>query len=267
MLFWQIVVLALVQGLTEFLPISSSAHLILVPVLTGWPDQGLAFDVVVHLGTLTAVVWYFRKDVVQLSFDWTQSCRHKKTVGESRLAWMVVLGTIPVAVIGLLLHDFIDNNVRSPLVIAWATIGFGLLLGLADYVGKNKNRKTEQQQSWKDAAFIAFSQALALIPGTSRSGITMTAGLFSGLTRQAAARFSFLLSIPVILMAGSYKALKLIQEGNGVDWFSIGLGYALSALSAYICIHYFMKLLERMGMMPFVIYRVSQGLILLYLFS
>ena len=267
MLFWQIVVLALVQGLTEFLPISSSAHLILVPVLTGWPDQGLAFDVVVHLGTLTAVVWYFRKDVTQLTLDWTQSCIKKQTIGESRLAWIVILGTIPVAVIGLLLHDFVDNSLRSPLVIAWATIGFGLLLGVADFIGKNRNKKTEYQLNWKNAAVIAFSQALALIPGTSRSGITMTAGLFTGLTRQAAARFSFLLSIPVILMAGSYKTLKLFQEGNGIDWFSIGLGYALSALSAYICIHYFMKLLERMGMMPFVIYRVGQGLILLWLFS
>lgn len=266
MLFWQIIVLALVQGLTEFLPISSSAHLILVPVLTGWPDQGLAFDVVVHLGTLTAVVWYFRKDVSQLSVDWTQSCLKKKTIGESRLAWMVILGTIPVAVIGLLLHDFIDNSLRSPIVIAWATIGFGLLLGLADYVGKN-NTKNEYKLNWKNAAVISFSQVLALIPGTSRSGITMTAGLFTGLTRQAAARFSFLLSIPVILMAGSYKTLKLIQEGNAIDWFSISLGYALSALSAYICIHYFMKLLEKMGMTPFVIYRVAQGVILLWLFS
>lgn len=267
MLFWQIIVLALVQGLTEFLPISSSAHLILVPVLTGWPDQGLAFDVVVHLGTLTAVVWYFRKDVSQLMIDWTQSCLKKQTIGESRLAWMVILGTIPVAVIGLLLHDFVDNSLRSPLVIAWATIGFGLLLGVADFVGKNKNTKNEYQLTWKNAGVIAFSQVLALIPGTSRSGITMTAGLFNGLTRKGAARFSFLLSIPVILMAGSYKTLKLIQEGNGIDWFSIGLGYALSALSAYVCIHYFMKLLERIGMTPFVIYRVAQGIILLYLFS
>ena len=267
MFFWQIVVLALVQGLTEFLPISSSAHLILVPVFTGWSDQGLSFDVVVHLGTLTAVVWYFKKDVLKLSVDWTQSCLTKKTVGESRLAWMVILGTIPVAVIGLLLNDFIDHTLRSPLVIAWATIGFGLLLGVSDYVGKNKNVKNEFQMSWKDAAVIAFSQAIALIPGTSRSGITMTAGLFSGLTRQAAARFSFLLSIPVIFLAGSYKTLKLIQGGNGVDWFAMGLGYALSALSAYICIHYFMKMLERIGMTPFVIYRVTQGFILLWLFS
>lgn len=267
MLFWQIVVLALVQGLTEFLPISSSAHLILVPVLSSWPDQGLAFDVVVHLGTLTAVMWYFRKDVAQLTVDWTRSCISKQTVGESRLAWIVIIGTIPVGAAGLLLHDVVDNVLRSPLVIAWATIGFGLLLGVADYVGKNKNVLSEHQLSWKNGMIIGFAQALALIPGTSRSGITMTTGLFAGLTRQGAARFSFLLSIPVILMAGSYKTLKLIQEGNGIDWLSIGLGYFLSAVSAYICIHYFLKMLERMGMTPFVLYRVAQGIILLYLFS
>ena len=271
MLFWQIIVLALVQGLTEFLPISSSAHLILVPTLTGWSDQGLAFDVIVHLGTLTAVVWYFRKDIFQMTVDWTQSCIKKQTVGESRLAWLVIIGSIPVGLAGLLLHDVIDNVLRSPgireLVIAWATIGFGLLLGFADYIGKKTNSVSEHQLSWKNGIIIGFAQALALIPGTSRSGITMTAGLFAGLTRQGAARFSFLLSIPAILMAGGYKTLKLIQEGNGVDWFSMGSGYALSALSAYICIHYFLKMLERIGMTPFVIYRVAQGVILLYLFS
>ena len=267
MLFWQIIVLALVQGLTEFLPISSSAHLILVPVLSDWPDQGLAFDVIVHLGTLTAVVWYFRKDVLQMTVDWTQSCIKKQTVGESRLAWLVVIGTIPVGAAGLLFHDVVDHVLRSPLVIAWATIGFGLLLGLADYAGKNTNSVSEHQLSWKNGIIIGFAQALALIPGTSRSGITMTAGLFAGLTRQGAARFSFLLSIPVILMAGGYKTLKLFQEGNGIDYFSMGLGYALSAISAYVCIHYFLKMLERIGMTPFVIYRVVQGLILLYLFT
>ncbi len=268
MFFWQIVVLALVQGLTEFLPISSSAHLILVPVLSNWPDQGLAFDVVMHLGTLTAVVWYFKKDVVQLTVDWTQSCIKKQAVGESRLAWMVIIATIPVGAAGLLFNDYVDNVLRSPVVIAWATIGFGLLLGLSDYVGKNKTTQTnEHQLSWKNGIIIGFAQALALIPGTSRSGITMTAGLFAGLTRQGAARFSFLLSIPTILMAGGYKSLKLIQQGNGVDWFSLGLGYFLSAISAYICIHYFLKMLERIGMTPFVIYRVVQGIILLYLFS
>ncbi len=268
MFFWQIVILALVQGFTEFLPISSSAHLILVPVLSDWSDQGLAFDVVMHLGTLTAVIWYFRKDVLQLSVDWTQSCLKKQMVGDSRLAWLVVIATIPVGAAGLLFNDFVDSTLRSPIVIAWATIGFGLLLGLSDYVGKNKkNKSNEHQLSWKNGIAIGFAQALALIPGTSRSGITMTAGLFAGLTRQGAARFSFLLSIPTILMAGGYKTLKLIQQGNGVDWFSLGLGYFLSAVSAYICIHYFLKMLEQIGMTPFVIYRVAQGIILLYLFS
>jgi len=267
MLFWQIVVLALVQGLTEFLPISSSAHLILVPVLSDWQDQGLAFDVVMHLGTLTAVIWYFRKDVTRLTIDWTQSCIKKQTVGESRLAWTVLIATIPVGAAGLLLNDYVDDVLRSPVVIAWATIGFGLLLGLSDYVGKNKIRYAENKLSWKNGIIIGFAQALALIPGTSRSGITMTAGLFAGLTRQGAARFSFLLSIPTILMAGGYKTLKLIQEGNGVDWLSLGIGYFLSAVSAYVCIHYFLKMLERIGMTPFVIYRIVQGVILLWLFS
>jgi undecaprenyl-diphosphatase len=265
MLFWHIVVLALVQGLTEFLPISSSAHLILVPVLSDWPDQGLAFDVVMHLGTLTAVIWYFRNDILKMSVDWTRSCLQKQTVGESRLAWIVIIATIPVGAFGLLLNDFVDHALRSPIVIAWATIGFGLLLGVSDLLGKHKF--SEHQLSWKSGIMIGFAQALALIPGTSRSGITMTAGLFSGLTRQGAARFSFLLSIPTILMAGGYKTLKLVQEGNHVDWTAMGLGYALSALSAYICIHFFLKALEKIGMTPFVFYRVIQGLILLYIFT
>lgn len=265
MLFWHIVVLALVQGITEFLPISSSAHLILVPVLSDWPDQGLAFDVVMHVGTLSAVIWYFRNDIFKMTIDWTQSCVKKQTVGESRLAWIVILATIPVGLSGLLFHDFIDQTLRSPLVIAWATIGFGLLLGLSDMMGKHQ--LSEHQLSWKNGIIIGFAQALALIPGTSRSGITMTAGLFAGLTRKGAARFSFLLSIPAILMAGGYKTLKLIQEGNHVDWLVMGMGYVLSAVSAYICIHFFLKMLERIGMMPFVFYRIAQGLILLYLFS
>lgn len=265
MLFWQIIILALVQGLTEFLPISSSAHLILVPTLSDWPDQGLAFDVVVHLGTLTAVVWYFRQDITNMTKDWTLSCIKKQTVGDSRLAWLVIFGSIPVGLAGLLLHDVVDNVLRSPLVIAWATIGFGLLLGLADYVGKGS--ASEHQLSWKNGLMIGVAQALALIPGTSRSGITMTAGLFAGLSRQGAARFSFLLSIPAILMAGGYKSLKLFQGEHQIDWFAISLGYLISAISAYICIHYFLKLLERIGMKPFVYYRVTQGLILIYLFS
>jgi len=259
----QIIVLAIVQGLTEFLPISSSAHLILVPVLSDWPDQGLAFDVAVHVGTLSAVVWYFRHDLITMTKDWTASCVQRKTIGDSRLAWAVIIGTIPVGAAGLFLHDLVDTVLRSPLVIAWATIGFGLLLWWADVQGKRQ--RDEHHLSWKDIIVIGLAQVLALIPGTSRSGITMTAGLMLGLTRSAAARFSFLLSIPAILMAGGYKGLKLLGDGN-VEWTAIIIGTVLSAVTAYLCIHVFLKVLERMGMLPFVIYRLALGAVLLYLF-
>lgn len=260
----QILVLALVQGVTEFLPISSSAHLILVPALGDWPDQGLAFDVAVHVGTLTAVVWYFRHEVIQMLQDWLSSCVRREQVGESRLAWAVIWGTLPVVIAGLLLHDLVDTVLRSPLVIAWATIGFGLLLWLSDVRGARQ--RTEHQLNWRDVVVIGLAQALALIPGTSRSGITMTAGLFMGLTRQAAARFSFLLSIPTILMAGGYKTLQLLTGAEPVQWNALFIGVVVSALTAYLCIHWFLILLERMGMFPFVLYRLLLGGVLLYLF-
>lgn len=259
----QIIVLALVQGLTEFLPVSSSAHLILVPQLSDWPDQGLAFDVAVHVGTLCAVMMYFRKDLRTMTQDWFRSCVTRELSGDSRLAWAVIIGSIPVAVGGLLLHDLVDTVLRSPLVIAWATIGFGLLLWLADIKGQRS--RDEHSLHWKDIWVIGLSQVLALVPGTSRSGITMTAGLFLGLNRNAAARFSFLLSIPAILMAGGYKTLKLIETG-GVDWTPIIYGVILSGVTAYLCIHYFLKLLDRIGMLPFVIYRLLLGVALLFIF-
>ncbi len=263
MLLIQIIILAVLQGLTEFLPISSSAHLILVPQLSDWPDQGLAFDVAVHVGTLSAVVWYFRCEVITMARDWGVSCMQRQQTGESRLAWAVILGSIPVAVFGLLLHDLVDTSLRSPLVIAWATIVFGLLLWLADVIGRRV--RDEHRLGWKDILVIGLAQAVALIPGTSRSGITMTAGLLMGLTRTAAARFSFLLSIPAILMAGAYKTLRLIEQ-SGIEWLSLLLGAVISALTAYLCIHWFLKLLDRIGMLPFVIYRLVLGAGLLYVF-
>ena len=259
----QIIVLALVQGFTEFLPISSSGHLILVPVLSDWPDQGLAFDVAVHVGTLTAVVLYFRKELGEMFLAWTQSISQGEQTPESRLAWSIIIGSIPVGVGGLLLHDLANTVFRSPLVIAWATIGFGILLGIADRYAKRQ--RNLDSITWTGALWIGISQVLALIPGTSRSGITMTAALILGFTRQASARFSFLLSIPAIVMAGGYKSIKLIGLPD-VDWISIILGVVLSAITAYLCIHYFLKLLDRMGMMPFVIYRLLLGVVLLYLF-
>ena len=259
----QIIVLALVQGLTEFLPISSSAHLILVPYLTDWPDQGLAFDVAVHVGTLTAVVIYFRKEISKMFFAWVASLngRHSE---DSKLAWGVLVGTIPVGLAGLFFKDIISEHLRTPLVIAATTIIFGLLLWYADWSGKRQ--RDEHSMTWKDIIFIGCAQAIALIPGTSRSGITITAGLMLGLTAPAAARFSFLLSIPVIVLAGGVETLDYLKVANVGDMNDLVYGALISAFSAYLCIHFFLMLLERIGMTPFVIYRLLLGIVLLSLY-
>ncbi len=260
----QAVVLALVQGLTEFLPVSSSAHLILVPILTGWQDQGLAFDVAMHFGTLSAVVVYFRHELATMWQAWLNSLRTRILDDDARLAWFVLLGTIPLAIAGLLFHTAVETYLRSPLVIAVATIAFGLLLWWADATAKQL--RCEYRMRVRDVVVIACSQVLALIPGTSRSGMTMTAGLAMGLDRKAAARFSFLLSIPSILMAASYESLKLFGASVQVDLTALGVGVLVSAVSAYLCIHFFLVLLDRVGMKPFVIYRLLLGAILLAVF-
>lgn len=252
--------LALIQGLTEFLPISSSAHLILPSQILGWEDQGLAFDVAVHIGTLAAVVLYFREQVGQLLVGWFGSFRGQHNE-HSRLAWLIVWATIPAVLFGLLAASSIEQYGRSALVIAVTTIVFGLALWWADV--KASERLTMSALRLKDVLVIGFAQALALIPGTSRSGITMTAGLLIGLNRVDAARFSFLMSIPIILMAGAYLGLKLTQEPVAVDWAAIFSGMVLSFISAFLCIHFFLKIIERMGMLPFVIYRLALGIFLL----
>lgn len=259
----QIVVLALMQGFTEFLPISSSAHLILVPKLVeGWGDQGLAFDVAVHVGTLSAVLFYFRKELVPMSRDWVFSMTRQEHTVNSKLAWAVILGTIPVGLAGLLFKEFIELNLRSTAVIATATIVFALVLWWADVFGARK--RDEFTISLWDVLVIGFAQALALIPGTSRSGATMTAGLIMGLRRDAAARFSFLLSIPVITLSGGLVTLDLIREPVPVDWSAIIYGMLLAGITAYSCIHLFLKMLDKIGMLPFVLYRLVLGGILFY---
>lgn len=255
-----IIVLALIQGITEFLPISSSAHLILPAELLNWPDQGLAFDVAVHVGTLIAVMVYFRNDIFDIVGGWGKSLVTREATVESNLAWCIALATIPAALAGLAFDDFIESNLRSIAVIAATTIGFGLLLGWSDHHYSGK--KTLAEMTFFLAVYIGCFQALALIPGTSRSGITITAALLIGFQRTEAARFSFLLSIPIILLSGGYKGLGLINEPN-VDWMSIGLGVAISAISAYLCIHYFLSFINRIGMLPFVIYRLILGAILI----
>ncbi len=259
----QIIVLALVQGLTEFLPISSSAHLILVPFVTDWPDQGLAFDVAVHVGTLTAVVIYFRKEINKMFFAWLLSLKGRHSE-DSKLAWGVLIATVPVGLAGLLFKDVISEHLRAPLVIAVTTLIFGFLLWYADWSGKRQ--RDEHSLSWKDIIIIGCAQAIALIPGTSRSGITMTAGLLLGLTASAAARFSFLLSIPVIVLAGGVETLDYLAVASIKDMNDLIIGALISAFSAYLCIHYFLMLLERVGMTPFVIYRLILGIILLTIY-
>lgn len=261
---FQIFILAFVQGITEFLPISSSAHLILIPVIAGWSDQGLAFDVAVHVGTLSAVVLYFRKELLNMTVAWISSLTHRKSTPESNLAWAVIFGTIPAGIAGLLLKDLAETSFRSPLIIATTTILFGLLLWYSD--AKGKLNRDEYSLTLSDIIFIGLAQAVALIPGTSRSGITITAALLLGFTREAAARYSFLLSIPLIAAGGLLTSKDLLEQQGAVDWQSIIIGAGISGITAFLCIHYFLKLINQIGMAPFVWYRLVLGFILLYVF-
>ena len=258
----QTLVLACIQGLTEFLPVSSSAHLILVPVLTDWPDQGLAFDVAVHVGSLAAVSIYFRNDFAAMLREGLR--RPFGAGGQTRVGRLVVVASIPVGVAGLAVDAGLSESLRDPLVIAAATIGFGLLLLAAERTGA-KGRGIGSI-GLRDAIVIGCAQALALIPGASRSGITMTAGLLVGLTPAASARFSFLLSAPVILIAGGYKTLQLAAGVADAQWPALAAGALAAAVCAYACIHAFLRLVDRIGFAPFVAYRLVLGGVLLWLF-
>ena len=257
--------LAVVQGLTEFLPISSSAHLILVPKLLGWKDQGLAFDVAVHVGTLLAVIMYLRKEVLEIIPAWFGGWVNRQWNDYGRLGWWVIIATIPVGIAGLLGNQWIEDNLRHPLVIAAATLFFGLLLGWADIKG-DRNQKIETEMGWQHALFVGFAQALALIPGTSRSGITMTAALASGYSRTAAARFSFLLGIPAITLPGLLKGIELAQAEEGVDWSLITVAAMVAAVTAFLCIKVFMRFVQTVGMKPFVIYRVLLAIVIVLVY-
>lgn len=260
----QVVVLAVVQGLTEFLPISSSAHLILVPELTTWEDQGLAFDVALHIGSLAAVIIYFRQEIFRMVSSGLDALQGKGINEDAKLGVWVVLATLPVCIIGFLGRDLIANYMRSTLIIGISLIGFGLLLGYADW--KKRGSRSEYRMGLKDVLIIGFAQALALIPGTSRSGITITAALLVGMSREGAARFSFLLSIPVIVLAGGLEAVGLLGSPEPINWPAMLVGTVLSGISAYLCIHYFLVVIKKLGMQPFVVYRVLFGAWLLWFF-
>jgi undecaprenyl-diphosphatase len=261
----QIITLASVQGLTEFLPISSSAHLILAPKVLGFSDQGLAFDVAVHLGSLLAVVTYFRHEVAAMTRDFVGSFgTNGVQTHNSLMAWKILLATLPIVVFGKLAYAMVQSDLRSTVIIAATTVIFGLLLWWAD--SKGRRSRDEDSITWRDALFIGMFQVLALIPGTSRSGITITAGMVLGLTREAASRFSFLLSIPTILMSGSLVTMELILNPVPVEWSAMVSGAIFSFIAAYLCIHFFLRLIEKLSMLPFVVYRLLLGGVL-FLFA
>ncbi len=258
------VILALIQGITEFLPISSTAHLIILPYLTNWPDQGLSFDVALNTATWLAVVIYFRRDIADLARGFFRSLSRRTIVGDhdAALAWMVLVGTIPVGLAGVFAHDLVEHRLRTLEVIGWSTILWGAALWLAD---RRPGNTDVSRMGWPTAVFVGLAQAIALIPGTSRSGITMTGGLFMGLSRTAAARFSFLLAIVVGFLAGGMEGAKMVNHGWDTPWGAVAVGFVVAFVAAYLAIHYFLKFITRSSMTPFVVYRAILGAFMLLL--
>jgi len=259
----QIIVLAIVQGLTEFLPISSSGHLVLVPYLVEWPDQGLAFDVAVHFGSLLAVVVFFRDDIAGLLRGSVQLLGGNAKSPQAYMALAIGLGTIPAALAGLLFAGWIEANLRDPSIIIYTLAGYGLLMAAADRYARRDKAMTDVRI--RDALVIGLAQALALIPGTSRSGVTITAGRLLGFERQDAARFSFLLSAPVILLATVYEGSQLVLSDAPVAWSELALGVAISAVVAYLSIEFFMRFVTRIGLAPFALYRLALAAIIAWM--
>jgi len=263
--FLQILILAAIQGITEFLPISSSGHLILVPNFTGLRDQGLMMDVAVHVGTLMAVMLYFWRDIFGMATAslrvFRQMADHRKFDAEFWLFCKLIIATLPVILVGFYVNKYLGTNLRTLEIIGWTTLCFGVLLFIADKI--NMTVRKMQHISFHGALFIGLMQAIALIPGTSRAGITMTAARFLGVERQDAARFSLLLSIPTIIGAGALKGYELSQSANTVLINDVLMLAGLSFLFALVAISLLMVWLRRASFTPFVIYRILLGAVLL----
>ena len=252
----QTIILAIIQGLTEFLPISSSAHLILISQISGWNDQGLLVDVALHFGTLLAVVYYFRSEIVKM-FE-PHHFSSAQTLLNSPIG-IITIATIPIVVVGGLFNDFIEQNLRSPSIIAVASIFFGILLYFADLKRAKKDEVLELTLLL--GLLIGLSQILALIPGTSRSGITITMALFLGLSRVEALKFSFMLAIPVISAATFLQSIELFNNQLiDINFMHLFLGVFISFIIAFLTIRWFIAFVNRIGMLPFVIYRIFLGL-------
>jgi undecaprenyl-diphosphatase len=281
MTFLQLLIIAVVQGITEFLPISSSGHLILIPYLTEFPDQGPLIDVAVHVGSLLAIIVYFFKDVVVLARGGFASIGIGNAPGERRLFWWIVLGTIPAVVFGLaiklgafntvaetwfgitVVDDDLMASIRFTDLIAFNLIFYGILLGLADWIGKEN--KVFENMTWRDGLLVGLAQALAIIPGTSRSGVTMTMARFLGYQRVEAARFSFLLSIPAVAGAGVLIVPEIFEAGTALAWDALVAG-VLTFIAAFATMAFLMNFLKRASMLVFVLYRVAMGAALFYFF-
>ena len=259
-----LIVLAIVQGITEFLPISSSAHLILIPQLTPWDDQGLAIDVAMHVGTLIAVMAYFHAEVARMITGGLNLLRGRPD-GDTRLLLQLALATVPVIILGFLLKDVIAGDWRSPILIASTTIGFGILLYIADRKGETSERALAGM-TYRDALLIGLFQALALVPGVSRSGITMTAGLFLAFSRTEAARFSLLLSIPTTMAAGLLGGYEIWQSGDTALQADAFYAALLAFVAALLAIWALMAWLKKSSFTPFVVYRLILGAFLLFWF-
>jgi undecaprenyl-diphosphatase len=270
----QAIVLGIVQGLTEFLPVSSTAHLAIVPALQGWDDPGAAFSAVIQIGTLAAVVWYFRSDVVRIGSSTIRGLISGSPLEshDARLGWMIAFATIPIVLAGLLFKRHITSTLRSLYVIGTSLVLLALVLAVAELLAKKRADAGEPQRSldeanWWDAIFVGLGQTLALIPGVSRSGVTLTCGLLAGLSRETAARFSFLLSLPAVFAAGIYELYKeraelLASQSNIVNLLTATL---VSALVGYFAIAFLLRYLKTHSTWVFVAYRIALGLVLIAL--
>ena len=262
---WHVIVLALVQALTEFLPVSSSGHLGLVGFFLGWPYQGLTFDLALHFGTLTAVLIYYRRDLWRMAAAVLSQQQSVADVQHRRLGWGLVIATVPALIAGAAMGDALAESLRSPLLIAVNLIVFGVVLGVVDrHAGQNRDIWSV---GLRDALLIGLAQVLALIPGVSRSGITMTAGLALGLSRVDAARYTFLMSVPVTAAASAHGLLSLLRSGESVDVSAFVIGAAVAAVAGLGCIHFLLGFLRRAGLLPFVIYRVALGIAVLVMLA
>jgi undecaprenyl-diphosphatase len=263
--WFEAIVLGLAQGLTEFLPISSTGHLRIVPAFAGWDDPGALFTAVIQLGTMLAVVIYFWRDLVRITRVWLASLRDPRARGEldARMGWYIIIATIPIGVFGLIFRDQIETGARNLYLIGVVLIVLGVILLVAELVGRKARGLESVTRS--DAVWVGLAQALALVPGTSRSGATITAGLFLGMERAAAARFSFLLSIPAVVLSGLYGLTELIAGDDDVDFAALAIATAVAFVSGYVSIAFLLRWLVAHTTMVFVVYRVALGAVVIAL--